>query len=94
MPVTSVRTNDEETELFKSYAKIHGISLSEAYKQALLEKIEDEFDLADIDEAVKRFEKTPKPIRLRNFEKPTIYEWEEICHLLFGRSFQRVRKIR
>jgi len=69
MPVTSVRTNDEETELFKSYAKIHGISLSEAYKQALLEKIEDEFDLADIDEAVKRFEKNPKTHTLEELRK-------------------------
>ncbi len=69
MPVTSVRTNDEETELFKSYAKIHGISLSEAYKQALLEKIEDEFDLADIDEAVKRFEENPKTHTLEELRK-------------------------
>ena len=31
--------------LFKSYDKLHGISLSEELKRALLEKIEDEYDI-------------------------------------------------
>ena len=35
----SIRLNDEEEKLFKSYAKLHGCSLSEALKRALLEKL-------------------------------------------------------
>ena len=42
----SIRLNDEEEKLFKSYVKLHGCSLSEALKRALLEKIEDEQDIA------------------------------------------------
>lgn len=30
MAVVSVRTNKEETKLFKSYAALHGVSISEA----------------------------------------------------------------
>ena len=41
----SMRLSQEEESLFKSYAKLHGISLSEALKRALLEKIEDEYDI-------------------------------------------------
>ncbi len=60
MPVVSVRINEEEAKLFKSYAKLHGISLSEAYKRALLEKIEDEFDLEEMSKAIDEFNKNPK----------------------------------
>lgn len=42
----SIRLNAEEEKLFKSYANFHGISLSEAMKTALLEKIEEEYDIA------------------------------------------------
>ena len=59
MPVTSVRLNNEEEELIRSYCKIHGISLSEALKQALIEKIEDEFDLAEYEAAKKRYDENP-----------------------------------
>ncbi|MDD2433724.1 MAG: DUF6290 family protein [Bacilli bacterium] len=69
MAVTSVRTNDEETKLFKSYAALHGISLSEAFKVALIERIEDEFDIADMDEALKRFNKDPKTYTLEELRK-------------------------
>ena len=69
MSVTSVRTNDEESVLFKSYANLHGISLSEAFKQALIEKIEDEFDIADMETAVKKFEKNPKTYSLEELRR-------------------------
>jgi hypothetical protein len=32
--------------LAESYAKLHSFSLSEAFKRALFEKIEDEYDIA------------------------------------------------
>lgn len=37
--------SDEEKKLVDSYAKMHSMSLSEAFKTALFEKIEDEYDL-------------------------------------------------
>lgn len=42
----SIRLNEEERALAESYAKIHSITLSEAFKRALFEKIEDEYDIA------------------------------------------------
>lgn len=41
----SIRLTEEERMLAESYAKLHSFSLSEAFKRALFEKIEDEFDL-------------------------------------------------
>ena len=41
----SIRLTDEERELASSYAHLHAVSLGEAFKQALFERIEDEYDL-------------------------------------------------
>ena len=41
----SVRLNEQEEELFKTYAEFMDETLSTLFKKALLEKIEDEFDL-------------------------------------------------
>ena len=43
----SIRLTPEEKALAESYAKLHSLSLGEAFKRALFEKIEDEFDLAE-----------------------------------------------
>lgn len=69
MAVVSVRTNEEETKLFRSYATLHNISMSEAYKRALIEKIEDEFDIAEMAEEVEKFEKNPKTHSLDELRK-------------------------
>lgn len=66
MAVASARTNEEETKLFKSYSALHGIFLSEAYKRGSLEKIGDEFDVAEMAEEVKKFNKNPKTHSLMN----------------------------
>ena len=42
----SIRLSAEEKRLAESYAKIHSMSLGEAFKRALFERIEDEFDIA------------------------------------------------
>lgn len=69
MAVVSVRTNEEETKLFRSYATLHNVSMSEAYKRALIEKIEDEFDIAEMAEEVEKFEKNPKTHSLDELRK-------------------------
>ena len=51
----SIRLNDEEKMLADSYAKLHGMALGEAFKTALFEKIEDEFDVSLADEAYKEY---------------------------------------
>ncbi len=55
----SMRLSAEEEKLFKSYADIHGYSLGEAFKKALLEKIEDEYDAAIADMAYEEYLKDP-----------------------------------
>ena len=47
----SIRLNEEERMLADSYAKLHAMSLGEAFKRALFEKIEDEYDIRVAEEA-------------------------------------------
>ncbi len=47
----SIRLTEQEKKLADSYAKLHSLSLGEAFKQALFEKIEDEYDIAVAEEA-------------------------------------------
>lgn len=51
----SIRLTEEEKSLADSYAKLHSLSLGEAFKKALFEKIEDEYDLVVADEAYKEY---------------------------------------
>ena len=41
----SIRLTAEEKALAESYAKVHAISVGEAFKRALFERIEDEYDI-------------------------------------------------
>lgn len=65
----SVRLNDADTELIKSYAELNNISVSELVRQAVMEKIEDEIDLKLFDEAMDDFKKNPKTYTLDEAEK-------------------------
>ena len=47
----SIRLTPEERTLAESYAKLHAVSLGDAFKRALFERIEDEYDIAVADEA-------------------------------------------
>lgn len=40
----SIRLSEEERKLAESYARLHAMSLGEAFKKALFERIEDEYD--------------------------------------------------
>ena len=51
----SIRLTEEERALAESYAKMHSYSLSEAFKRALFEKIEDEFDITVGQEAYSEY---------------------------------------
>ena len=47
----SIRLTEQEKLIADSYARMHSLSLGEAFKQALFEKIEDEYDIAVAEEA-------------------------------------------
>lgn len=68
MPV-SVRFDSEEEKLVKSYCALHGISMSDAIRRSILEKIEDEFDLAEAEEAIKKFEADPVTVPWEQVKK-------------------------
>lgn len=61
----SIRLSAEEKSLAESYAKLHSMSLGEAFKKALFEKIEDEYDIAVANEAYNEYVtsgKTSRPV--------------------------------
>ena len=51
----SIRMTAEERALAESYAKLHAMSLGDAFKKALFEQIEDEFDITIAEEAYREF---------------------------------------
>lgn len=67
----SIRLTEEERALAESYARIHSYSLAEAFKRALFEKIEDEYDISVAEVAYQ--EHLNNPITYSHEEA-----WEEI----------------
>lgn len=59
----SIRLTNEERMLAESYAKIHSLSLGEAFKKALFERIEDEYDLVVASEAHDEYVKSGRKSR-------------------------------
>ena len=59
----SIRLTEEERALAESYAKLHSYTLAEAFKRALFEKIEDQYDIAIYDAAYKEYEDSGKQSR-------------------------------
>lgn len=51
----SIRLTEKEKSIAASYAKLHSLTLGEAFKQALFEKIEEEYDIAVFDEAYSEY---------------------------------------
>ncbi len=56
----SIRLTANERSLAESYAKLHSMSLGDAFKKALFEKIEDEYDINVADEAYREYVSNPK----------------------------------
>ena len=65
----SLRLNDEDTVLFKKYAELNGITVSELLRQSVIERIEDEYDLNAYKEAMAEFKKNPVTYSLDELEK-------------------------
>ena len=68
----SILLKNEEKKLAESYSKLHSISLGEAFKQALFEKIEDEFDIVAANEAYDEYVQSGKQ------SKPIEELWKEL----------------
>ena len=55
----SIRLTEDERRLADSYAKLHSLSVGDAFKRALFEKIEDEYDIAVAKEREEAYQKDP-----------------------------------
>ncbi len=56
----SMHLSPEEKRLVTNYAHLHGISVAEAFKRALFEQIEDEYDAKIAEELYTEYLKNPK----------------------------------
>ncbi len=65
----SVRLNEKDAELVKAYAEMNHISLSDLIRNALLEKIENEYDLECYKKAMKEYKENPKTYTLDEVKK-------------------------
>lgn len=65
----SVRLNDEDTEIIKEYARLNNISLSDLIRNAVMEKIEQEYDLKCYEKAIEQHRKNPKTYTLDEVEE-------------------------
>lgn len=52
MSTMTLRINTDDSNLIKNYIKFHNISLSDFARQAMLEKIEDDYDLETLRQAM------------------------------------------
>lgn len=68
----SIRLSAEEKALADSYARLHSISVGEAFKRALFDRIEDEYDLVVYNDAMKEYEKDGQK------SKPISELWKEL----------------
>lgn len=65
----SLRLSPEESELFKNYADLKNISVSELIRQSVLTLIEDEIDLQAYEKALAAYKADPVTFSLDEVEK-------------------------
>lgn len=65
----SLRLNPQDTKLIQDYAKLKNISVSELFRQAVLERIEDEIDIKAYNKAMAAYKKDPVTYSLDEVEK-------------------------
>ena len=70
----SIRMTEEEHALASHYAKVHRISLGEAFKQALFDRIEDEYDMKVIAE----YEEAKKQGKVKTYSHEEVWGENEI----------------
>lgn len=67
----SLRLSDEDSMLFKKYAEMNGMSVSDLIRQSVLERIQDEYDLGVYNKAIAAYR-----------ENPITYSHEEVRKML------------
>lgn len=70
----SIHTNEKETELIKKFAKMKGKSVSEVIRQAIFDKIEDDWDIRLGEKVLKETEKNPVDYSIETVKKKLDHE--------------------
>ena len=65
----SFRLSETDSVLFKKYAEMNGISISELVRRSVLEHIEEEYDLQAYAEALAEYKQNPITYTLDEVEK-------------------------
>lgn len=65
----SVRFSEQDEAIVKAYANLNNISLSDFIRNAVLEKIEDEYDLKVYEKAMEEHRKNPVTYTLDEVER-------------------------
>ncbi len=65
----SVRLSEEDTNLIKAYASMNNISLSDLIRNAVMEKIENEYDIECYKKAMKKYKEDPTTYTLDEVKK-------------------------
>lgn len=65
----SLRLSERDNDLFKQYAEMHGISVSELVRQSVINRIEEEYDLQVFDKAFTAYQANPTTYSLADVEK-------------------------
>lgn len=65
----SLRLSEQDALLIKKYAEINGLSISELVRQAVLEKIENEFDIKAYKDAMDQLKEDNTTYSLSEVEK-------------------------
>lgn len=65
----SLRLNEADTMLFKKYAELNGITISELVRQSVIERIEDEYDLKAYEKAMAEYKVNPVTHSLDEVER-------------------------
>ena len=62
--IISLRLPDEDATLFRKYAELNNMTLSEMIRQTVLKRIEEDFDLETYRKALEEFKENPETTAL------------------------------
>ena len=65
----SVRLNEADATLFRKFAELNGISMSELIRQSVMEHIEDDYDMKCYKKAMQEYQANPETFTLDEVEK-------------------------
>ena len=81
----SFRLSETDSVLFKKYAEMNGISVSELLRRSVLEHIEEEYDLQAYEKALAEYKENPITYTLDEVEKELGLQW--VLELYFPIAF-------